>query len=176
METSDSDEVVEEVTRPVVKLLVTLIGLKILEFIVVRLPNLGASIPDVPITFRAVAVAIVSLIMAGILVNFGREIEPRLERVLPGPDEIVADVAEIVKLLAFLAAVLVVYDRLGGVVVPFLGDVWIYNVVFLLIALVPTAIVAQRIFGNVEEITDLITEWVKAVTVDEQPGEESTTD
>lgn len=167
METSDTDKIVEEVTRPVVKLLVAVIGLKIFESIVVKLPGLGTSIPETPISFVNVAVAIIALVMSGILVNFGREVEPRLNRALAGPDDIVSDLAGLVKYMAFLAAIIVVHGGLRGIVVPFIvDDPWLYNVSFLLIALGPTAIIAQRIFGNIETITDIITEQVKSVTVD----------
>lgn len=171
---ADTNEVVEELTRPVIKLLLALIGLFILRFIVNNLPGLGTQIPGTGVTATAALAAVITLAMVGILVNFGIEIEPRLKRALSGPQEVITDMAEIVKFLVFLVAIIVAYDGLAAVAVPFLLPdlVWVYDVVFLLIALVPTALVAQRMFANLDDLTDLLTKQVKSATVEdvECPG------
>lgn len=171
MATSESDKIVEELTRPIIKLLVALIGLFILRFIVTRLPGLETQIPgDTPIAFATLAAAIITLVMVAIIANFGREVEPRLNRVLSGPSDVVADMSEIVKHMVFLVGIFIAYDGISGVVLPFLfpdPGRWAYDVAFLLVALVPTAIIAHRMFGNIEEITDLLTQQVKSATVDQ---------
>jgi uncharacterized paraquat-inducible protein A len=166
---ADTNDVVEELTRPVIKLLLALIGLFILRFIVNNLPGLGTRIPGTGVTATAALAAVITLAMVGILVNFGIEIEPRLQRALSGPSEVITDLSEIVKFLVFLVAIIVAYDGLAGVAVPFLLPdlVWVYDVVFLLVALVPTALVAQRMFTNLDELTDLLTQQVKSATVQE---------
>lgn len=171
MATSEPNEIVEELTRPIVKLLVALIGLFILRFIVVRLPGLETQIPgDTPITFATLAGTIITLIMVAIVANFGREIEPRLNRAISGPSHVVSELSEVVKMMVFLLAILIAYDGMTGAVIPFVvpdPGRWIYDIFFLLIALIPTAIIAQRIFGNIDEITDVITQQVKSATVNE---------
>jgi len=167
---ANKESVVEELTRPIVKLLLALVGLFFIRFIVVRLPGLGTRVPETPIPFAALAGSIITLIMAAIIINFGREIEPRLQRTVSGPPEIVADLAASVKFIAFLVAVFIVYDGLAPTLVPFLipdPGLWVYDVVFLLVALVPTILIAQNLFGNLEEITDILTQQVKSATVDE---------
>lgn len=166
---ADTNEVVEELTRPVIKLLLALIGLFILRFIVNNLPGLGTQIPGTSVTATAALAAVITLAMVGILVNFGIEIEPRLKRALSGPQEVITDMAEIVKFLVFLVAIIVAYDGLAAVAVPFLLPdlVWVYDVVFLLVALVPTALVAQRMFSNLDDLTDLLTKQVKSATVED---------
>ncbi|MFC6722402.1 double zinc ribbon domain-containing protein [Halovalidus salilacus] len=170
MATSEPDRVVEELTRPVVKLLLALIGLFVLRFIVVRLPGLETQIPGgTAITFATLAAAVITLVMIAIIVNFGRELEPRLNRVLSGPAEVVSDMSEAVKQIVFLVAIFIAYDGMTGVALPFLipdPGPWVYDIFFLLVALVPTVIIAQRIFGNIDEITDILTQQVKSVTVD----------
>lgn len=166
MSTADANELIEELTRPVVKLVVALVGLFVLRAIVVRLPGLETQIPgDTPITISTVAGTIITLIMIGIIVNFGREIEPRLNRALSGPSSIVSALAEIVKHVVFLLAIIIAYSGVSDVVVPFLvpdPGRWVYDIAFLVIALVPTAIIAKQMFGNIDDITDLLTEQVKS--------------
>lgn len=170
MPTTQKDDAVEELTRPVIKLLIGLIGLWILRFIVARLPGVDTRIPETPIVVGHVAFAVITLIMVGIIVNFGREIEPRLNAVLKGPTDVIQDISESVKYIAYILAIVLAYDGLDDVVVPFLfpdpGRI-VYDVAFLLAALVPTVIVALRIFSNVDEITDVLTQEVKSATVDQ---------
>lgn len=165
---ADKNEVVEELTRPIVKLLLALIGLFIFRFIITNLPGLGSDIPGTPITFATLAGGIISIVMVAIIANFGREIEPRMRRAISGPADVVNDMATIVKFLIFLLAIIVAYQGLASLAVPFLvpdPGVWVYDVVFLLGALVPTVIIAQRMFENLDDLTDLLTQQVKSATV-----------
>lgn len=165
---TDTEQVVEEFTRPIIKLLLALIGLFVLRFIVTSLPGLGTPIPGTPVTFSILAGAIITLVMIAILVNFGREIEPRISRVLTGPDHLANNLANATKLLIFLIAILIAYDGLEGVIIPFIvpdPGRWTYDILFLLIALVPTGIIAQRIFNNLDDMTEMLTQQVKSATV-----------
>lgn len=108
--------------------------------------------------------------MIAIVVNFGREIEPRLQNTINGPTEIVNDLSAVIKFLIYLLAAVIAYDGLSAVAVPFLvpdPGRWVYDIVFLVIALIPTTIIAQRMFGNLDEVTDLLTKQVKSAAVNE---------
>lgn len=167
---ADKNNVVEELTRPVIKLIVALTGLLVLRFIIIRLPGLGTEVPEVGITISALAGAIITVIMVAIIVNFGREIEPRLQRTLAGPEQLRADLAMIGKHLTFLLAIIVAYNGLDALLVPLLlpdPGPWAYDIVFLLVALIPTVVIAQRMFTNLDDITDLLTEQVKSATASE---------
>lgn len=170
MAAADKDNVVEEFTRPIVKLLLALIGLFVIRFIVVRLPGLETAVPQTPITFATLAGTLITLVMIAIIVNFGREIEPRIKKAISGSADVVSDMAASVKFLVFLLAIFIAYDGLASALVPFLvpdPGRWIYDVVFLLVALIPTILIAQNLFGNLDEATDIITKQVKSATVDE---------
>lgn len=165
---AEKEDVVEELTRPVVKLLLSLIGLFVLRFIITNLPGLGSKIPGTPVTFSTLAGGIITIVMVAIIINFGREIEPRIRNVINGPVEVVADMAIITKLLIYLIAIIIAYDGLSSVALPFLvpdPGAWVYDVIFLLGALVPTVIIAQRMFGNLDELTNLFTQQIKSATV-----------
>lgn len=168
--TADKNQVVEELTRPIVKLILALIALFVLRFIITNLPGLGTEIPGTPIAFSTLAGGVITLVMVGIILNFGREIEPRIERAVNGPREVVEDMATIAKFLVFLVGIIIAYDGLSSLVLPFLvpdPGTWAYDVLFLLGALIPTIIIAQRMFENLEAMTDLLTQQVKSATVRE---------
>lgn len=168
--TADKNQVVEELTRPVVKLFLALIALFVLRFIVTNLPGLGTEIPGAPVSFSTLAGGVITLVMVGIILNFGREIEPRIGRAVSGPADVVEDMATIAKFLVFLVSIIIAYGGLESLVLPFLipdPGSWAYDVVFLLGALIPTVIIAQRMFENLEAMTDLLTKQVKSATVRE---------
>jgi hypothetical protein len=165
---AQKEEFVEELTKPVVKLLLSLIGLFVLRFIITNLPGLGSDVPSTPVTFATLAGGIITVVMVSIIINFGREIEPRLKSVLSGPVEVVNDMSIISKMLIYLLAIIIAYEGLTSLAIPFLvpdPGTWAYDIVFLLGALVPTVIIAQRMFGNLDNLTDLITQQVKSATV-----------
>jgi hypothetical protein len=170
--TANKEKVVEQLTRPVIKLIIALVALAIVRAIVGRLPGLEeASLPGfdyLPLT--TVVKAAVTLVMVGIVVNFGREIEPRLRNILSGPPNLVDDGARIAKHLLFLLALIIGYGGLEAVGRPIffielgMQDVY-YDYLFLLIALVPAGIVSVNIYRNLEDITDILTGKVKTATV-----------
>lgn len=167
---ADRDEVVEELTRPIVKLLLALIGLFILRFIITSLPGLGSDVPGTPITFSTLAAGIITIVMVGIIINFGREIEPRIQRAISGPTDVIDDMSDIVKYIVFLFGIIVAYDGLSSLIIPFLipdPGIWVYDIIFLLMASIPTVIIAQRMFSNLDDLTDLLTKQVKSATVQE---------
>lgn len=96
------------------------------------------------------------------------EIEPKLQSALTGPDEIVGDLVEIVKYLVFLIAIILAYGGFAGIwyglplTIPFL-----YDLAFFVLAVIPTILIAIKLFENIDEITDLLTAEVKDATVDD---------
>lgn len=169
MATSQSDELIEELSRPVIKLGVALIALYFLRFIVGFLPGLGAlELPATFISLQDIATAAITAVMVAILVKFAMEMEPKLKSVLSGPTDIVADFVDIVKYLVFLIAIVLAYGGFAGIwyglplTIPFL-----YDLVFFVAAVIPTILIAVKLFTNLDEITDLLTEQVKDAAVDD---------
>lgn len=170
--TANKEKVVEQLTRPVIKLVIALIALAILRAIVGRLPGLDeASMPGfdyLPLT--TVVRSVVVIVMVGIVVNFAREIEPRLRNILSGPPHLVDDGARIAKHLLFLLGLIIAYGGLEGMGRPIffielgMEDVY-YDYLFLLVALVPAGIISINMYRNLEDITDILTGKVKTATV-----------
>lgn len=164
-------EVITEFTTPIIKLVLALLGLFVLQFILTNLPGLDTTFPTTTLTVAAVANAIITLIMAVIIVNFAQEVEPRIRHVITGPEEVVHDVANAVKHLVVFVAVLIVYNGLDDVAIPALvpaTDAWMYDMLFLGIALIPTIVVGYRIFDNLDDMAELLTSQMRNVTTTSQ--------
>ena len=160
-------EAITEFTTPVIKLILALIGLFVIQFIFVNLPGLDTTFPNTTLTIATVANGIITLIMAVIIVNFAREVEPRVRRVISGPEDVVYDIANAINFVIVFIAILIVYDGLNDVAVPALvspSDAWMYDMLFLGIALIPTVIVAYRIFDNLDEMARLLTSQIQSLS------------
>jgi len=69
---------------PIIRLVVILIFLGIVSFIVQRLPMLtDLNIPDLNMSAASLGKSIISLIMIGVIWNFGQEFAPELQRHFP---------------------------------------------------------------------------------------------
>lgn len=163
---SENSEYVEELSRPVVKLIISIGGLFVVRFVANRLPGTNTGIGNTGLEIGAIIAGVITLAMVGIIVNFGRDFSPRMERALSGPDTVRAAAGDIVKHLAFVVAIIVAYDGLQAAILPFLfpdpGRTG-YDIAFLLLALIPTAVIAHRIYVNIDAFTDLTTRKVKDV-------------
>lgn len=164
---TEKDEIVDEFTHPTIKLIVWLLFLFVARFILTRLPGLETLVPTQPITFAAVVGAAITLFIVAIVVNFGREIEPRINRTLTAPGNLTADLASATKYLTFFIATIIAYSGLKRLIIPYLlpePGIVAYNLGFLLIATVPALLFIQRLYTNLDDVTDLLTTHVKQST------------
>lgn len=157
-------EAIEERTlKSIVKLLLVVGALFLLWGLISNLPGIDGIVPEYLeslVSFRAVRGAVVTL---GIVVALGYvafEVEPLLVEVLSGPAEVVADVASIVKHVILFVAVITAHRGFAPLFVPSLESVdllWTYDLVFLVLGLVPTVVIAVRMVGNFDEVASIIT-------------------
>lgn len=176
------DSVEPETVKTVVKLLLGMGGLVFLLVVVSVLPGLDRLVPATPITFAALVGAIVTLGLVAVLVYVAPHLETLVWQEFAGPDALAANVAAIVKQLVILVAVLVAYRGLAGAVVPFLADtdtVWAYDLAFLALALIPTALIARHLYQGLDPAADLLTKKVTttagtAGSAEADPDAEST--
>lgn len=139
---------------PIIRLVVILIFLGIVNFVVQRLPMLtDLSIPDLGMSAATLAKSIISLIMIVVIWGFGQEFAPQLQSAFPGWPES----ASLLKYLVFLIAVLIAY----GALLPLasrllLGEIWIYQVLFVLLALFPVVLGGLTLYKSVDKITNLL--------------------
>jgi len=148
---------VRELIRPVVKLVVSLIILGVIGAIVHYLPGLYTKIPGIPVTIAAFAEAVIAIFVILVVLNFDREISPRVAKLLPDFPESEMVVHNIILLLAIIIA----YGSFKNAVYPFLSETpWLYSIIFLCIAIIPTYRIAVTLFGNIEKITEMITKKI----------------
>lgn len=152
-----------ETVRTVVKLLLGMGGLVFLLVLVSVLPGLDRLVPTTPITFGSIVVALLTLGIVALLVYVAPRLETLVQEEFAGSDALASNVAAIVKQLVVLLAVLVAYRGLAGVIVPFLAEtdtIWAYDLAFLVLALIPTALIAWQLFQGLDPAADLLTEQV----------------
>jgi DNA-directed RNA polymerase subunit RPC12/RpoP len=144
-----------EFYRPILRMLVALVMLWIIRVVVMRLPMLRAiRIPGLPISGTSIAGSVISLIMIAILLNFGREFGRQLTIALPQFPES----ATILTSLVHIIVIVMAYDALfawGQFVLE--NNVWVYQLVFLLLAIIPLYRGGTTLYGSVDKITDLFT-------------------
>jgi len=151
------DKLVEELARPFVKLVLALLVLQVLGFVVGLLPGFDNTIASTSVSISGLVGGIFTVIAVYLIANFGRELEPRLKDVMSVGEEL-AETATLIKHIIYLIAVSIAYDGLGGVIIPLMGNSWMYELAFLVIALVPTSLIILDLYNNFEDITDLATE------------------
>jgi hypothetical protein len=153
-------DVVDE-TRLVsaVKLLLVVGALFVTWVMVTNLPGAAALVPSTEVSYAALLGALVTLGVVAVLGYVAVTVEPLVESALTGPADLVSDAASLVEHLVLFVAVVTAYRGFEPVVDPSLdavGLAWAYHLLFLALALVPTAVVAVRMYANVDELATLL--------------------
>jgi hypothetical protein len=149
-----------------------LLVLQVLGFVVGLLPGFNNTIANTSVTISGLVGGIFTGIAVYLIANFGRELEPRLKDVMSVGEEL-AETATLIKHIIYLIAVSIAYDGLGGVIIPLMGNSWMYELAFLVIALIPTSLIILDLYNNFEDITDLATEKLTDIlTGDSNTGQD----
>lgn len=141
----DLDAIDESTLEPIVKLLLVVAGLFLLWGLVANLPGIEAVVPATAVTLGAVLGAAVTLGIVFALAAVAVALEPALVQAMSGPADVVDDAATIAKHVVLFVAVVVAHGGLEPLVAPTLEAVdlaWTYDLLFLVLALVPTAVIA----------------------------------
>ncbi|WIV66208.1 hypothetical protein [Natrialbaceae archaeon AArc-T1-2] len=150
-----------ETLRSVSKLVLSTLSLILLLSVVAVLPGVGHVIPGTPMTFVAAVGAIATVAIVGLLLYLAPALAKLVRSTLEGPQPVVDDVASIVQLFVVLVAVLVAHRGLAPALTPLLGGaVWVYDLVFLALALPPLAILAARLYVSLDPMAELLAESV----------------
>lgn len=164
-----------EAVKTVVKLLLGMGGLVFLLLLVSFLPGLDRLVPATPITFAGLVIALVTLGIVAVLVYVAPQLETLVQQGFTGDDALATNVAAVVKHLVILLAVLVAYRGLAGAIVPFLAEtdsIWADDLSFLVLALIPTALIAIHLYRGLDPAADLLTSKVTTTAAPTVPVEE----
>lgn len=143
-----------KVLIPIIRLIVILLFLGLVGFVIQRLPMLtDLHIPDLNMSAAVLGKSIISLITIGVIWNFGQEFSPELQRLLPSWPES----ASLLKYMVFLVAVLIAYGALLPLAARLLRtEIWIYQILFVLLALFPVVLGGLTLYKSVDNITKLV--------------------
>lgn len=122
------------------------------------LPGAGQAVPGTGIEIGNLVVAAGTVGIVGTLIWAGPEIRAAVVDALSGPTAVVEDAASIARNLVAFAAVLIAHWGLAPVLVPLLELPWAYDLGFLLIALVPLAVIAFRLYASLDPLVAFVTE------------------
>lgn len=136
----------------IVAALIAFIGLGLL------LPGADQELPGTGIAIADLVVAAGTVGIVGTLIWAGPALRSAVVDSLTGPPPVVEDVASIARNLVVFAAVLIAHWGLGSVLLPLLQVPWAYDLGFLLIALVPLAVIAYRLYTSLDPIVAFVTD------------------
>ncbi|MFC7135157.1 MULTISPECIES: hypothetical protein [Salinibaculum] len=169
--TTISDSLDRETVRSASKVLLAGVSLVFVLYLVTLVPGIDRLVPQTPVTFAALASAVVTVVLVTLLLSAAPKLASLARMGLDGPRVLVENVASVVYWLVVLAAVLVAHSGLAGLVTPVLDEaVWLYDVAFLLAALPAVAVVAARLYSTLDPGAELVAERVAGGSgADEQP-------
>ncbi|WP_246084353.1 hypothetical protein [Salinadaptatus halalkaliphilus] len=169
------ESVDHETVRRVGKFLLACLGLVVLSSLVSLLPGIDRLVPGTPISFVAVVSAVVTLAIVGLLVYLAPALAKLVRSVLEGPEQVVDDIAAIVQLVVVFVAVLVAHQGLAPAIGPLLGGLgWVYDLVFLAIALPPLGILAARMYVSLDPMAELLANRVAGTSSEPRDDDQST--
>lgn len=150
-----------ETVRTVTKTLLGAGALLAVAYLLTLLPGVDRLVPRTPVTFAALIGAVVTLAVVALLLAAAPKLASLARMSLDGPTELVESVSGLVYWLVVLAAVLLAHAGLSGVLLAFFdGAAWLYDVVFLLLALPPLAVVAACLYTIVDPAAEALADRV----------------
>lgn len=161
-----------ETVQSVGKVILATLALIWLLSLVSILPGVDRLVPGTPITFVAIAGAIATVVLVGLLLYLAPTLANLVRSTISGPQQVVDDIASIVHLFLVLVAVLVAYRGLAAAVVPVFAVLvgsdaaWLYDILFFALALPPLAILAARVYVSLDPMAELLADRL-APSVDE---------
>ena len=144
--------------RPLVREALIVLALVAFTGLGLLLPGTGQALPGTEIEIGDLVVAAGAVGIVGTLLYAGPQLRSAVVDSLAGPTPVVEDAASIARNLVAFLAVLVAHWGLEPVLVPLLELPWAYDLGFLLIAFVPLAVIAYRLYTSIDPLATLVTE------------------
>jgi len=133
---------------------VGIIILLIIWMVVSSLPMLDEISFPLDFTLTELLAAVILIIIAIMLINFGSRMELRLSYLVKNFPQ----GGTMVKQFIYLIAILIAYIALQPLALPYLAEFyWLYHVIFLLLFLIVIVILGSSIYSNSEEFVLLFT-------------------
>ncbi|WP_123621438.1 hypothetical protein [Halorubrum sp. CSM-61] len=170
---STTDAFDRDAVRSASRIAVGALALVGVLYLFTLLPGVDRLVPLTPVTFAAVASAVVTVAVVALLLFAAPKVAALTRAALHRTDagnrveRIAENGAALAYWLVVLAAVLVAHRGLAGAVVPLLdGFEWTYDAAFLLASLVPLAFVVARLTVTVDPLSELVADRVSGAKPD----------
>lgn len=155
-----TDRIDRDALWPVVHIGVALVGMVALLALSLLLPGSDQVVLEPGVTVANVILGVATLGIVAALLYAAPRVRNLLSAWLEGPPEVVASAAAIGTYLVDFVAVLFAYQGFEPVVTPLLAADWLYDLVFLAIALGLIVAMAYRYYLAMDPITGFITDRV----------------
>lgn len=143
--------------RPVAFEVVVLATVLAIIGLATLLPGTDRTLPGTTVDIHALIVTVGTVAVVVLLADAARAVGTLVRSVLEGPPQLVDDAGRVASAVVVFVAVLIAYRGFAGLVVPQLaaGDAtWAYDAGFLALALVPLAVIAHRLYRNLDVLAD----------------------
>lgn len=146
---------VNHLVRRLTSFFITIIILIIVNAIITSLPSMDTLVlKKESITIANIASAVISVIIIGLILVFGKDIAFRIVRIVPSYPE----ANPLINTIAILVSIIIAYRAFNKILMPFLEKIdltWLYPVLFLCIAIFPIYKITALLFTSSGKITDL---------------------
>ncbi len=152
--------------RPIVKASLALLGLLFVQLFVIVLPGLEATVPSTDLTVAQILSAAIGIMMVCVVAWVGLRVHTTGKK---SDSTLISALARGARLIILLITVLLLHSVLKPVFSPFITPepgVWVYDLVFLMLALVPLSVLMYRMATNLDEMTDTIVDFVSGISSD----------
>jgi len=143
---------VQDIIRSLIKLAITFTVLYTIRTILLALPGIAISIPNIPITFTMIVNSVLGVLMMAVMLRFGHAITPTL-RGTSIPSPVTGVIANLVYLAAIWIAYISFYPLVNGVLPNY---IWLYSLVLFMIAVLPIGRVSMSFYRSIDKLTELV--------------------
>jgi len=166
-ESTATDAFDRDAVRSASRVAIAALALVSVLYLFTLLPGVDRLVPLTPVTFAAVASAVVTAAVVALLLFAAPKVASLTRAALHRTDaaghveRIVENAGAMAYWLVVLAAVLVAHRGLAGAVVPLIGGfAWAYDAAFLIAAFVPLVFVVARLTVTVDPLSELVADRV----------------
>lgn len=161
------DRVEELGAKSLVTLLLAVIGLLLILALIAILPGVDRFVLGLPITFGAIASALVTLVIVLLLIPAATMAKGIVRQFRINAPAIATRLAAVVYWSIVFLAIVVGYEGFRAAVEPVLmeaGFIWIYDVTFFVLGVVPLAVVGYSLFRLLDPVAEFCVSRLQAET------------
>lgn len=166
-ESTATDAFDRDTVRSASRVAIAALALVGVLYLFTLLPGVDRLVPLTPVTFAAVASAVVTAAVVALLLFAAPKVASLTRAALHRTDaaahveRVVENAGAMAYWLVVLAAVLVAHRGFAGTVVPLIGGfAWAYDAAFLIAAFVPLVFVVARLTVTVDPLSELVADRV----------------